>query len=304
MRIVSVVGVIAIVIIVWSIMLINSARLQALLYSFPIPISIALVSMGGNTGAVQVIGVALLVLFFYIVHIIVRLTRSRLLAVAVGVGAYCLLAIAGRVMLPTGEFFSLVLSIVLALWAVHFSLSLILAGRLGRFLPSQEVAGGALEGGRLESASLTVTDVQPTSDAVPVESSTGARRRASTAASQGGGGAPDLTRKQIGAAQFVSVPVATTLAALLGNALSGFVVTFPFSGVPVALSMSQPLIDFAREFGYRSIALLFFVAAFHYSFSLGLVAAFSIAWASFGVGALAVSGALRLLTSSSTAISG
>lgn len=57
----------AIAVVVWSISMLRSVPLRALVYSLPVPMSLALVGSGVTVDGIQLVGVVLLVLFFAIV---------------------------------------------------------------------------------------------------------------------------------------------------------------------------------------------------------------------------------------------
>jgi len=93
----------------------------------------------------------------------------------------------------------------------------------------------------------------------------------------------------------VSVLVAAGVSFALGSWLGPFVVTFPYSGVPVALLLTRNPRDFTADFAWRSGVLTVFLAAHHEaSQRMGPVEALAVGW----VACLAATGLLVLVQGS------
>lgn len=87
----------------------------------------------------------------------------------------------------------------------------------------------------------------------------------------------------------LGVLFAVTLSVVaLAGALRGLVVTFPYSGVLVAVEVRRFLSDFARHFTRNSVALLAFFAAHYATQHHGTAWALTAAWAAFAVTALSL----------------
>jgi hypothetical protein len=202
--------------VVVAVRLIPSVRLKAAVYSLPIPMTLALLASGAPVDARHLLGVVLLVLFFAVVTVLhLRLGLHILLADAVAVAAYLLIALplTGLGGLP----FAPVLAAVCALWAVV---------GLRR----------------------------------PPPSGTEPPRR------------PSLANAAL-------VVGAALLIAPLAGVLQAFVVTFPYSGVLVAVETRRTLPAFTRQFARAALALVAFLAAFHLAAPLGTGGALAAAWA-------------------------
>ncbi|MEU9742114.1 hypothetical protein AB0E12_23305 [Micromonospora chersina] len=80
------------------------------------------------------------------------------------------------------------------------------------------------------------------------------------------------------------------LTGLLGGLLRGMVVTFPYSGVLVAVEARRQLVEFSRHFARNSLALIGFLAGHHYLQDTSPAFALAAGWAAFAL----VSAALHL----------
>ncbi|PZF92977.1 hypothetical protein [Micromonospora deserti] len=228
--------------VVWAVSLIRSVRLRALVYSLPLPMTLALVTTGYEVDGAQLLGVLGLNLFF----VTVALTHHRLrwpilLADLAGVGGYVALS-AGLLAVPVP--FEPALAGTVLLWLLAMA---VLRRRARRTAP---VGGSPVA-------------------AQPVD----ARRN--------GLPAP---------AKLVVIFLGAVLTALLGQLLRGMVVTFPYSGVLVAVEARHHLAEFSRHFARNSLALVGFLTAYHYLQGVSPAVALAAGWAAFGL----VSSALHL----------
>ncbi|MFF4894230.1 hypothetical protein [Micromonospora chersina] len=78
------------------------------------------------------------------------------------------------------------------------------------------------------------------------------------------------------------------LTGLLGGLLRGMVVTFPYSGVLVAVEARRQLAEFSRHFARNSLALVGFLAGHHYLEGTSPAVALAAGWAAFAVVAAAL----------------
>ncbi|MGN9892102.1 hypothetical protein [Micromonospora sp. L31] len=78
------------------------------------------------------------------------------------------------------------------------------------------------------------------------------------------------------------------LTGLLGQLLRGMVVTFPYSGVLVAVEARRQLVDFSRHFARNSLALVGFLTAYHHLQDASPVVALAGGWAAFALLATAL----------------
>ncbi|MEH0822614.1 MULTISPECIES: hypothetical protein [unclassified Micromonospora] len=78
------------------------------------------------------------------------------------------------------------------------------------------------------------------------------------------------------------------LTGLLGQLLRGMVVTFPYSGVLVAVEARRELVDFSRHFARNSLALVGFLTAYHHLQDGPPALALAGGWAAFAVLATAL----------------
>ncbi|MET8463732.1 hypothetical protein, partial [Micromonospora zamorensis] len=90
--------------------------------------------------------------------------------------------------------------------------------------------------------------------------------------------------------KLVVIFVGAILTALLGAVLRGMVVTFPYSGVLVAVEARHQLREFSRHFARNSLALVGFLTAYHYLQDVSSALALGAGWAAFA----AVAAALHL----------
>jgi hypothetical protein len=240
----------AVTAVVWAVTLIRSVRLRALVYSLPLPMSLVLLGGPGRVDGTQVIGVALLVGFFAVVTAVhARLGGHILLADALGILAYVGVAAAVARVGP--------IPFLPALAAVCLSWLAVQAGR--RLVPGRD-AGRA--------ASYTERD-------------TGRQAR---------DGSPAVARPGLAGAlgRLVLVCAAALLTVGLGGLLSGLVVTFPYSGVLVAVEARRHLGEFTGHFARTSLALVAFLAGYRLAQDAGTWPGLAAGWAAFSVTAAAL----------------
>ncbi|MET8359442.1 hypothetical protein [Micromonospora sp. NPDC005171] len=229
--------------VVWAVSVIRSVRLRALVYSLPLPMTLALVTTDYRVAGAQLLGVLGLNLFF----VIVAVTHQRwrwpiLLADIAGIAGYVALS-AG--LLAVDIPFEVALAGTLVLW-----LATILWLRRAR----RRVASAAAE-------AVAVAETRPD-------------------------GLPALLK-------LVVIFVGAVLTQLLGAVLRGMVVTFPYSGVLVAVEARRQLAEFSRHFARNSLALVGFLTAYHYLQDVSSVVALGAGWATFAVVAVALHLPLR-----------
>ncbi|MFD0786039.1 hypothetical protein ACFQZ8_19225, partial [Micromonospora azadirachtae] len=100
--------------VVWAISVIRSVRLRALIYSLPLPMTLALVSTGSQVDGAQLFGVLGLNLFFVTVAVThQRLRWPILIADGAGIAVYVALS-AGLLAVPIP--FEVALGATLVLW--------------------------------------------------------------------------------------------------------------------------------------------------------------------------------------------
>ncbi|MEU5565360.1 hypothetical protein [Micromonospora musae] len=100
------------------------------------------------------------------------------------------------------------------------------------------------------------------------------------------GAAPTATgrRDSLAApAKLVVIFVGAVLTGLLGELLRGMVVTFPYSGVLVAVEARRQLVEFSRHFARNSLALVGFLTGYHYVQDTSPAAALAVAWLAFAL---------------------
>ncbi|MCG5434785.1 hypothetical protein [Micromonospora foliorum] len=233
--------------VVWAVSVIRSVRLRALVYSLPLPMTLALVTTDYRVDGAQVVGVLGLNLFF----VTVAVTHQRwrwpiLLADVAGIAVYVALS-AG--LLAVHIPFEAALAGTLVLWAATI---LWLRHRARRSAGPHNV---------------------PAAEAVPV-----AETRPD--------GLPALLK-------LVVIFVGAVLTQLLGAVLRGMVVTFPYSGVLVAVEARRQLAEFSRHFARNSLALVGFLTAYHYLQDVSSAVALGAGWAAFAVVAAALHLPLR-----------
>ncbi|MGZ4454910.1 MAG: hypothetical protein ACXVWV_02915 [Nocardioides sp.] len=212
----------AITAVVWTVMSVRSPRLQAILYGFPVPITIALLGDDRSDPSAQYVGVIVLALFFFVVAA-VETRAGRLAAVLSGLTTYVAIAAVVNRWLPDSAALAFLGSS--ACWFTHWW-----ATRARSHAPTSE----------------------PEAPARP------------------------------GLLTWISVPVTTALTLLLGGLLGSLVVTFPYSGVPVALSSGGDRSAFAHHFAVRAGLLLVFLGVYTEADArLSVGAALALAWAVF-----------------------
>ncbi|WP_433262348.1 hypothetical protein ACQPWR_22645 [Micromonospora vinacea] len=219
--------------VVWAVSVIRSVRLRALVYSLPLPMTLALVTTEYRVDGAQVLGVLGLNLFF----VIVAVTHQRwrwpiLLADVAGIAGYVALS-AG--LLAVDIPFEVALAGTLVLWLAAI---LWLRHRARR---------------RVASAAEAVAVAETRPDGLPV------------------------------LLKLVVILVGAVLTALLGAVLRGMVVTFPYSGVLVAVEARRQLAEFSRHFARNSLALVGFLTAYHYLQDVSLAVALGAGWVAFAV---------------------
>ncbi|MFG3558241.1 hypothetical protein ACGGAQ_28070 [Micromonospora sp. NPDC047557] len=241
--------------VVWAVSVIRSVRLRALVYSLPLPMTLALVSTPYGVGGAQVLGVLGLNLFFVTVAVThQRLRWPILLADAAGIAVYVGLS-AG--LLAVDIPFEAALGATLVLWLA----AMLLLRRRARTQVAH--AGGA--------------DAAAAGDA---------DSRAETPA----GGRPDGLPALL---KLLVIFVGAILTAVLGAVLRGMVVTFPYSGVLVAVEARRQLVEFSGHFARNSLALVGFLTAYHYLQDVSSAVALGTGWAAFAVVATALHLPLR-----------
>ena len=130
------------------------------------------------------------------------------------------------------------------------------------------------------------------------------RRRARRGASHSAGprGAPAAEAVAVAEARPDGLPVllklvvifvGAVLTALLGAVLRGMVVTFPYSGVLVAVEARRQLAEFSGHFARNSLALVGFLTAYHYLQDVSSGVALGAGWAAFAVVAVVLHLPLR-----------
>ncbi|MEW2329973.1 hypothetical protein AB0880_19415 [Micromonospora chersina] len=88
--------------------------------------------------------------------------------------------------------------------------------------------------------------------------------------------------------KLVVIFVGALLSGLLGGLLRGMVVTFPYSGVLVAVEARRQLAEFSRHFARNSLALIGFLAGHHYLEDTSPALALATGWAAFALVAAAL----------------
>ncbi|MFE9914887.1 hypothetical protein ACFYPG_06970 [Micromonospora sp. NPDC005553] len=235
--------------VVWAVSVIRSVRLRALVYSLPLPMTLALVSTGYRVDGAQLLGVLGLNLFFVTVAVTHhRLRWPILLADGAGVGVYVALS-AGLLAVPVP--FEAALAGMLVLWLA----AMLLLRRRARSHASTPATGRPATVG----------------SAAAVETSSAVRPE----------GLPALLK-------LVVIFVGAILTALLGAVLRGMVVTFPYSGVLVAVEARRELREFSRHFARNSLALVGFLTAYHYLQDVSSAVALGAGWAAFALVATAL----------------
>ncbi|MBG6106132.1 hypothetical protein ACLQ3D_09615 [Micromonospora vinacea] len=229
--------------VVWAVSVIRSVRLRALVYSLPLPMTLALVTTDHRVDGAQVLGVLGLNLFFVIVAVTHQRWRWPILLADVA-------GIAGYVALSAG------------LLAVDIPFEVALAGTLVLWLAAiLWLRRRARRRGAPAEETVAVAESRP--DGLPV------------------------------LLKLVVIFVGAVLTALLGAVLRGMVVTFPYSGVLVAVEARRQLAEFSRHFARNSLALVGFLTAYHYLQDVSSAVALGAGWAAFAVVAVALHLPLR-----------
>ena len=236
-------------------------RLRGFVYALPIPMSIAIVASPTVMGGTQLLGVPLLVGFFFLVTVAER-PWGRLAAVLCALGA--LVAVGAILNSWLALDWPAAYVVTVALWLAGMAVARLLP------LPAEPAADG------METASRRVRDDVRVADS--------ARPRSTRV---------ELAERlpALGSALLTS-----GVSFLFGGLLGPFVVTFPYSGAPVAFLLHGGVARFAREFAVRSIFLSAFLAGYHESRKvLAFPAALLVAWAVYlaGSGLLMVAQRLR-----------
>ncbi|MFG1917973.1 hypothetical protein [Micromonospora sp. NPDC048898] len=256
--------------VVWAVSLIRSVRMRALVYSLPLPMTLALVSTGHRVQGAQLLGVLGLNLFFVIVAVTHhRLRWPILIADAAGIIGYVALS-AGLLAVPVP--FWPALAGTVALWTVTMLLL------------------------RRQHPAPTVPPTVPPSPAVPPTVPP------SPAVPPVGAGPPSPLGLPVGeagprtrlpaAVKLLVILLGATLTGLLGELLRAMVVTFPYSGVLVAIESRRDLVAFTRHFARNSLALVGFLAAYHVWQDTSTAAALAAGWVAFAVLAVALHAAI------------
>ncbi|MFF0231068.1 hypothetical protein [Micromonospora sp. NPDC005254] len=260
--------------VVWAVSVIRSVRLRALVYSLPLPMTLALVSTPYGVGGAQVLGVLGLNLFFVTVAVThQRLRWPILLADGAGIAVYVALS-AG--LLAVDIPFEEALGATLVLWLAAM---LLLRRRARTRVASATAAGGAdaAAAGEADAAAAGEADAAAAGDA---------DSRAETPAEGRPDGLPALLKLLV-------IFVGAILTAVLGAVLRGMVVTFPYSGVLVAVEARRQLVEFSGHFARNSLALVGFLTAYHYLQDVSSAVAVGSGWAAFAVVATALHLPLR-----------
>ncbi|MGW5561499.1 hypothetical protein ACWER9_30305 [Micromonospora sp. NPDC003944] len=220
--------------VVWAVSVIRSVRLRALVYSLPLPMTLALVTTDHRVAGAQLLGVLGLNLFFVTVAVTHKRWRLPiLLADGAGIAVYVALS-AG--LLAVDIPFEVALAGTLVLWSAAIL-----------WLPRRGAGPPAAPAGE----AVTAAEARPD-------------------------GLPALLK-------LVVVFVGAILTALLGAVLRGMVVTFPYSGVLVAVEARRQLVEFSRHFARNSLALVGFLTAYHYLQDVSSAAALGAGWGAFAV---------------------
>lgn len=194
----------AITLIVLATLVIRNPRLQASVYSLPLPISIAILGSPHHQSPLTILGVTLLVVFFFCVAALRNL--PRILAVSI---ATVLLLLVQYFLLQT---FSLTLAQAVGFhfgaWGVWFILHRLWVRRAHRAEPRP-------------------------------------------------------SNWQVSPRSLASIPIATGASMLGARFIGPFVITFPYSGIPVSLLLEKEQISpFARTFADRSVLIGVFIATY------------------------------------------
>ncbi|MFC7549215.1 hypothetical protein [Plantactinospora sp. GCM10030261] len=240
-------GVLLVTAVVWAVSVIRSTAWRAFVYSLPLPMTVALMATGVPVDGAQVLGVGALNLFF----VTVAVTHDRLrwhiaTADAGGIGAY--LAVSWLILRAGPVPFWPAVAAMAGLWAIAMLVS-----------PRNPAPGGAAP-----------VHVPPGIAAPGPPGSDRPARRS---------GLP------LPAKPFV-ILVGALLTMLLGQALRGMVVTFPYAGVLTAVEARHDLPAFTRHLARNSLALVGFLAGYQSLQHRSPLVAVAAGWLAFG--ALAV----------------
>ncbi|MET8526715.1 hypothetical protein [Micromonospora sp. NPDC005172] len=254
--------------VVWAVSVIRSIRLRALVYSLPLPMTLALVSTPYGVGGAQVLGVLGLNLFFVTVAVThQRLRWPILLADGAGIAVYVALS-AG--LLAVDIPFEAALAATLVLWlAAMLLLRHRARTRVAPDAGKADAAAAPAAAGGADAAAAGPTAVDDAGSGA--ETPTGGRSD----------GLPALLKLLV-------IFVGAILTAVLGAVLRGMVVTFPYSGVLVAVEARRQLFEFSWHFSRNSLALVGFLTAYHYLQDVSSAVALGAGWAAFGVVATAL----------------
>ncbi|MEV4118400.1 hypothetical protein [Micromonospora sp. NPDC049645] len=227
----TVAGVLLVTVVVWAVSLIRSVRLRALVYSLPLPMTLALVSTGHRVEGAQLLGVLGLNLFFVVVTVTHhRLRWPILLADAAGIAAYVAFS-AGLLVVPVP--FEPALLGTVALWLLAMVVS--------------------------------------------------HRRRAEPTGPSSRALAVGRQRELRAPVKLLIILTGALLTGLLGHLLRAMVVTFPYSGVLVAIETRRDLVAFTGHFARNSLALVGFLTAYHYCQDLSPGAGLGAGWAAYAL---------------------
>ncbi|MEV1075663.1 hypothetical protein [Micromonospora parva] len=114
------------------------------------------------------------------------------------------------------------------------------------------------------------------------------RRHHHAASPQPSGPPAAQGRRMPAPVKLLVILVGATLTGLLGEVLRAMVVTFPYSGVLVAVEGRRDLVAFTRHFARNSLALVGFLAAYHWWQDHSTVAALVAGWLAFAMLAVAL----------------
>ncbi|PWR06005.1 hypothetical protein DKT68_23975 [Micromonospora acroterricola] len=268
-------GVLLVTAVVWAVSLIRSVRLRAFVYSLPLPMTLALVSTGHRVEGAQLLGVLGLNLFFVVVAVTHhRLRWPILLADAAGIAGYVAFS-AGLLAVPVP--FGPALAGTVALWLVAM------------LLLRRHTADPTPPAPTTDPTPAPTTDPPPTTDPTPETGPPPGDEPEAEAEPQVEAG----SRRRLPApVKLLVILVGATLTGLLGELLRAMVVTFPYSGVLVAVESRRDLVAFTRHFARNSLALVGFLAAYHRWQDGSPVAALAAGWVAFAL----VAGALQVAT--------
>ncbi|MFG1837470.1 hypothetical protein ACGFH8_03430 [Micromonospora sp. NPDC049175] len=309
--------------VVWAVSLIRSVRMRALVYSLPLPMTLALVSTGHQVQGAQLLGVLGLNLFFVVVAVTHhRLRWPILIADAAGIIGYVALS-AGLLAVPVP--FWPALAGTVALWVVTMLLlrrqhpatttPQTIVPPPPPIVPPPTVPPPTVQpptvpppivppptvpqAGAVASSAVPWMGAVPQVGAVPpvgavlpagAVPSAGAVLPARAVPSMGAGATVVAgTRTRLPAAvKLLVILVGATLTGLLGELLRAMVVTFPYSGVLVAIEGRRDLVAFTRHFARNSLALVGFLAAYHVWQDTSTAAALAAGWVAFAALAVAL----------------